>query len=301
MLSEEQTNTNDSATVGNDSKVVVDMAPIKEMVYNHYSIKPFENPSLSDIEKYDDQEKTTCPKCNRNRKYYCCDCCVSLIDNPPTIDKLPLHCVILQHKLERKSKSTAIQAKIVSNDNVDLYEFPNIPSEINKENAILLYPSKNAINLKDLKQSPNINLDKLKYVVFIDSTWKQAKQIYRDDRVSELPCAIISNADTLFWRFQNEGQKFLATIEAIFYFYREYASQVLNEDWNEKLKNLLYYYIHQYCLIQEQYIVKHPNWKFTHRKLDNDAYIKYDLIKGSNSTTDNNKSEEEPPLKKIKE
>ncbi|EFC44237.1 hypothetical protein NAEGRDRAFT_39279 [Naegleria gruberi] len=296
------------------------------MVYSHFKISPFTNPTLSHIAKYDDKPKTPCPHCTKNRKYFCYDCCTPMIENPPTISKLPLHCVIIQHKQERKGKSTAIHAKVVAHSSADLYEFPDIPSFLTPQNCVLVYPSKTARLVSQLfkkptddnnttttsssstssETAPTINVSTLKYAVFIDSTWPQAKQIYRNEFVKSLPCVIIEEKETLFWRYQREGQKFLSTIEAIFYFYREYL-QALNEYGDEEtkqstpsdvpLENLLYYYIHQYCLIQSYY-AKDLNKKITTKKADNQNYIKYDLM---GVADENNSSNLEPPLKKLKE
>ncbi|KAF0981646.1 hypothetical protein FDP41_012303 [Naegleria fowleri] len=301
----------------------INNSPLLQMVYQHFHIPPFTNPPISHIASFDSRPKEPCPKCKKNRKYYCYDCCVPIIDQAPTISKLPLHCIIIQHKLERKTKSTASQAKVVAHSSVDLYEFPDVPSFITPNNSILVFPSKNAKPVRDLfklssnsasssnttESCPIINTSDLKYAVFIDSTWGQAKQIYRNELIHRLPCVVIEEKETLFWRYQKEGQKFLSTIEAIYYFYKEFVQAMMNEasllshgdsgkeSYEENLENLLYYYVHQYCLIQEYY-AKDPSKKITTKKTDNDKYIKYELFQNSNPPESSIK---EPPQKKLKE
>ncbi|KAG2387683.1 hypothetical protein C9374_001277 [Naegleria lovaniensis] len=324
-----QETTQTSSQHTNDENI--NNSPLLQMVYQHFHIPPFTNPPISHIASFDSLPKVPCPKCQKNRKYYCYDCCIPLIDHPPTISKLPLHCIIIQHKLERKTKSTAVQAKVVAHSSADLYEFPDIPSFITPSNSILVFPSKNAKQVRDLFKSSShnaissshntissshnnaqssshnnaqssshhnnendINTSSLKYAVFIDSTWGQAKQIYRNELINRLPCVIIEEKETLFWRYQKEGQKFLSTIEAIYYFYKELV-QAMNETlskpmindeykYSENLENFLYYYIHQYCLIQEYY-AKDPTRKITTKKTDNDKYIKYELFQSKNASS----------------
>lgn len=55
-----------------------------------------------------------------------------------------------------------------------------------------------------------------KRAVFIDSTWKQCRGIYRDQRISSIKSCIIQNRKTKFWRHQKGAPDwYLATIEAI--------------------------------------------------------------------------------------
>lgn len=61
-----------------------------------------------------------------------------------------------------------------------------------------------------------------KRAVFIDSTWKQCRGIYRDPRISSIKSCIIQNRKTKFWRHQKGAPDwYLATIEAIHQFLLE--------------------------------------------------------------------------------
>ncbi|XP_018329283.1 DTW domain-containing protein 1 [Agrilus planipennis] len=59
----------------------------------------------------------------------------------------------------------------------------------------------------------------VKTVVFIDSTWSQSKGIYKDERIKSLPCVVLQNRVSQFWRHQKGSPRwYLATIEAVHQF-----------------------------------------------------------------------------------
>lgn len=61
-----------------------------------------------------------------------------------------------------------------------------------------------------------------KKAVFIDSTWKQCRSIYRDPRINAIKTCIIQNRITKFWRVQKGAPNwYLSTIEAIHQFLLE--------------------------------------------------------------------------------
>lgn len=76
----------------------------------------------------------------------------------------------------------------------------------------------------DEETNVKYTLDNLpfKRVVFIDSTWKQCRGIYKDPRINSLRSCIIQNRITKFWRKQKGSPNwYLATIEAIHQFLLE--------------------------------------------------------------------------------
>lgn len=61
-----------------------------------------------------------------------------------------------------------------------------------------------------------------KRAVFIDSTWKQCRSIYKDPRINSIKSCVIQNRITKFWRHQKGAPDwYLATIEAIHQFLLE--------------------------------------------------------------------------------
>jgi len=82
-----------------------------------------------------------------------------------------------------------------------------------------------------------------------------------------LPCVKIDEQKTLFWRYQDVGEECLATIEAIYYFYKEFVTKQ-SGSYDGECDDLLYYYSFMYNLIQDRY--KTQNKKF--KRIEN--YIK---------------------------
>lgn len=58
--------------------------------------------------------------------------------------------------------------------------------------------------------------------VFIDSTWNQSRGIYKDPKVGGLPCVVLQNRLSQFWRHQKGSPRwYLSTVEAIHQFVLE--------------------------------------------------------------------------------
>lgn len=212
-----------------------------------------DTPRLSSlkISSHDPLDKLTtrqhCPKCNASRKYFCYDCFLPLGDVPVPKLELPIICDILYYAGELKSKSTAVHAKILAPDHVNFIEYPENLPDWNPEETVLLYPSPDAVSAKDL------DFSKIKRVVFVDSQWHATHRILRDERVQELKHVKIMNYKTFFWRWQHEGEDCLATIEAIYYFYKEYQ-EGLKKKYDGEYDDLLYYFAFFHKMIQDRCI-----------------------------------------------
>lgn len=72
--------------------------------------------------------------------------------------------------------------------------------------------------------------------------------------VTDLRRVAIMNYNTQFWRCQ-EGlpTTFLSTIEAIYYFVREYHEEVLSSPYMNEYDNLLFFFLYFYRKIREKY------------------------------------------------
>lgn len=202
--------------------------------------------SLASFEPLKNAKRGPCPSCEKNRRWFCYLC------YQPTMPRellphvvLPVPVDVLQHPGETKGKSTAIHAKILASDQVTIYQYPTVP-DYPKDEVVILYPSEEATMMSE------VDLSSFKRVVFIDSTWSQSKRIARDPKVASLRRVMIPNHRTAFWRYQQHGPEFLATIEAIYYTLVEIAKS-RDGTYNGSLDNLLYFYAHQYFHIQEEY------------------------------------------------
>ncbi|KAF2071112.1 hypothetical protein CYY_007577 [Polysphondylium violaceum] len=217
---------------------------------------------LASFDHMSDLARANCSKCSKKRKYFCYDCCLPLGDPSKTPKlKLPLSVDVLHYPTELISKSTAIHSRVLARDDVEFKEFPNVP-EYNAEETILLFPSEDSCFVKD------IDCSKIKKVVFIESQWHNTKKILAHPNLKNVRCVKIDLQKTMFWRYQHHGENFLATIEAIYYFFKEYQQAISNGAYNGEYDNLLYYYTFFYNLIQSSY--KHSNKDFKRK----DNYIK---------------------------
>ncbi|CAH3025969.1 unnamed protein product [Porites evermanni] len=229
-------------------------------------LSPFASLKISSHEILRGLERRPCPKCHASRKYYCYVCYVTVgVDRRliPTVH-LPIKVDIIKHQGELVGKSTATHARILAPEDVTIHNYPAVPEFQEKEQVILVFPSEDAVSLKmigqDLDQQAKELSDPNKTalfdrVVFIDSTWQQCHQIITDKKLDGLRRVKLESAVTHFWRPQrNKPDTCLATIEAIYYFFKEYEQHVLKREYDGKFDNLLYFFAFQYNLIQEEQI-----------------------------------------------
>ncbi|KAH9601453.1 DTW protein [Trypanosoma melophagium] len=218
------------------------------------------------------QGRNPCPKCGKRRQYYCYDCLtvVHPESHPPPLS-LPLNVYVILHPGELRGKSTSLAASTISSD-LHILEYPEVPADLEPESTLVLYPSSQSTELGDIK-----DLNCFKNVIFIDSTWQQSKAIARDERVHKFKHVRIKSQTSLFWRFQNNDPSYLATVEAIYYFLREFITHKNQRSEGEgapfyhgEVDDLLFYFINQYIAVQQRYT--HDSTKqYTTRHFD--SYI----------------------------
>lgn len=203
----------------------------------------------------DVKDRRPCPKCGKNRMYYCYDCLVPAhAETHPKPLSLPIQVNVIYHPGEHRSKSTSLAAATISPD-IKVFMYPQIP-EVDPAKTLLLYPSPQSSSLNEME-----DLHTFEHIVFVDSTWQQSKGISKDERVLKFRHVRIPEQVSLFWRFQNKDPSYLATVEAIYFFLREFITQMNkskkeNEGkplYNGEVDDLLLYYINQYIRIQESY------------------------------------------------
>ena len=208
---------------------------------------------VSVLEEAAVKERGACKKCGRRRQYYCYDCYVPTVERAcPRDVKLPVKVKVLLHHEERKGKATSVHAGVLSSD-VELLVHPNLPTDTDPDTTLLVYPSSEAKTLDEMAAEGT--LDNVKTLVFVDSTWKQSRGICRDEKVRTIGRHVqLNEYRTMFWRFQTTGdERFLATIEAIYYLLRDLHIAKGNV-YTGQYDDLLYYYVHQYAVIQSRYI-----------------------------------------------
>jgi hypothetical protein len=263
-----------------------------------------------------------CPKCGKSRKYFCYTCYVPIAELEALLPvvKLPIKIDIIKHKHEIDGKSTAGHAAVLAPCDVSIYTYPDIP-DYSGENVVLIFPSQNAMSISQLvrkenhdhfTKSNNVPLEELPRgfnrstlmttalkscdsisvnsltdlpvtrAIFIDSTWNQSKGIYKDEKIRKIPCVVIQNRVSQFWRHQKGSPRwYLATIEAIHQFFIElhlhcwgldpkykgihncFTEMALSEceslyrkdakSYNGQYDDLLYFFKHMYDLIHAYY------------------------------------------------
>ncbi|XP_061819905.1 tRNA-uridine aminocarboxypropyltransferase 1 [Nerophis lumbriciformis] len=92
----------------------------------------------------------------------------------------------------------------------------------------------------------------LQRVVFIDSTWNQTNKISTDERLQDLLQVELKTRKTCFWRSQKgKPDTYLATIEAIYYFLKDFHEQCLAQDYNGEYDNLLFFYSYLHSVVNK--------------------------------------------------
>ncbi|KAJ3018382.1 DTW domain-containing protein 1 [Thoreauomyces humboldtii] len=246
---------------------------------------PFRDFTISDdsaITHLHDQPRVQCPSCSKARKLFCPACGIPLGHVPPKVS-LPIDVIIVRDPRETEAKSTSVHAQILAKDNVavkveNIVRLPggkqreevSVAHYHDPERVLLLFPSDDALPLAEIP-----DLSRFDRLVVLDGTWRQGRAMAGS--IASLPFqhVKIATRTTLFWRYQPFGDHCLSTIEAIYWFFRDYhAAACKDEVYDGRYDDLLWYFRMQWRLIQDSYR-NNPEKTFTDRKLDAKAYIRY--------------------------
>ncbi|CAN9506684.1 unnamed protein product [Ophioblennius macclurei] len=230
------------------------------------------------LEEAQEKGRLKCSKCGGSRMFFCYTCCSLVGVSPQEVPsiKLPVKIDIIKHPHETDGKSTAIHAKILAAGDVTIYTYPCIP-EFEKDKVVLVFPGPRAVSVQDMLQclrnrsrdsfcerrakrlkteelqgaenpesgasSSQSKVYPLQRVVFIDSTWNQTNKISTDERLQDLLQVELKTRKTCFWRRQKgKPDTYLATIEAIYYFLKDFHEHCLQEEYGGEYDNLLFFY-----------------------------------------------------------
>ena len=132
--------------------------------------------------------------------------------------ELPVAIDIIKDIREHDGKSTAVHAKVIAKDFVTIYDHPKqkIPDYSKSEaKTFLVFPDDSAISINEA--FPIGKSYEKSRIIFIDATWKQARQLAKSPFLSYLPRIKLSlQTQTLYWRYQTgESDSNLATIEVL--------------------------------------------------------------------------------------
>ncbi|MFT7816510.1 DTW domain-containing protein 1 [Arapaima gigas] len=243
--------------------------------------------SHAPLERAQSAGRLKCPKCGGSRMFYCYTCfsLVGVSQQEIPLVKLPIKIDIIKHPNETDGKSTAVHAKLIAPEDVTVYTYPCIPEyDSDRQNVVLVFPGPESVTVKEMAKQlielPEKGLSDptdapcpkkprregepeeekctesqqeicaLQRVVFIDSTWNQTNKIITDERLQALLQVELKTRKTCFWRHQRGSpDTYLATIEAIYYFLKDYHMQYLSEEYRGEYDNLLYFFVYLHKLI----------------------------------------------------
>jgi len=210
------------------------------------------------LERFRDKtHDRTCPQCqkaNQNNRVYCYHCLVPVglpAENVLPRVKLPIKLDVLRHPKELKTKSTALHSQVLcGSEDVRTVELPQVDqlTDVDPETTLLLYPSATANSMDEIE-----NLEAITRVVVVDSTWQQANAVLRSDFCKKLKRHVkLGNShSTSFWRHQTKGEDHLATIEAIYFFFRERYEALNKGEYDGRYDNLLYIFSGMLRIVEE--------------------------------------------------
>jgi len=225
---------------------------------------------LASHEHLGDVQRSECPQCKQKRKYFCYSCGIALGDArlTPRV-QLPVRLHIVYHASECDGKATSTHARVLcGDDQVTHSTYPDVPA-FDAACDVVLFPSDDAVLLDELSDAA---FAAIRRVVVLDCQWHVVKKLEKHASIAALRRVRIRSYSTTFWRYQNVGPECLATIEAIYYFYREHGTRALAGKYDGRYDNLLYFYKFFYELIQHNY--KTQNKPFTKRHVAD--YVRHD-------------------------
>ncbi|KAJ1955883.1 hypothetical protein EC988_001641 [Linderina pennispora] len=211
--------------------------------------------------------RQVCDGCGRRMKFFCYYCYKPVADiagKVPQI-RLPFKLTVLKHPGENDGKSTALHAKVIAPEDVQVTIYSeDVLSEIDTERTVLLFPGPDATDISE------VDLASYDHAIVIDGTWQQARGMVRkDSKLHKIPKVTIKPRKTRFWRFQKYDESYLATIEAIYFLYRDSRGEAYEGEYDA----LMYFYKYFYDLIQNDYAAN-THKTFTHRHQE--GYISYE-------------------------
>lgn len=207
--------------------------------------------------------------CGTSRSFYCCECCTICIPEEslpvPILEgkfRLPFDVDVILDEKERRTSSTGIQLMCLFNalesrrellglakaeTSSTLYDlehrpFPDYSSE--EEGAYVLFPDKDSVPISSVSPSKLVVLD-MKWSRTCTKDHPNLKRL----RKVHLSCP---PTESRFWRWHNEPQGMLSTIEAIFFAAMEVTRD--NPMWTQGERDNL---IHMFWLFALQRSVIH--------------------------------------------
>ncbi|KAJ2159436.1 hypothetical protein GGF46_003035 [Coemansia sp. RSA 552] len=215
------------------------------------------------------KERVACAACGKKVKFFCYYCCaaVSGLEGRVPCIQLPFKLDVVKHVKELDGKSTALHAKIIAPDDVEIITYSTgCLDSVDAQRTALLFPGPDAV---DIASMDSTRFDR---VVVIDGTWSQAKGMVRDSsQLQQMQKVTIKPRQTRFWRYQSLDRSYLATIEAIYFLYRDSVGDKYDGEYDA----LMFFYKYFYDYIQSEYAAT-PGRQFTRKHQQ--GYIAYETV-----------------------
>ncbi|KAJ2755669.1 hypothetical protein GGI19_001463 [Coemansia pectinata] len=219
-------------------------------------------------------ERMVCVECGKKVRFFCYQCLrpVSALEGKIPQIRLPFKLDVVKHEGEKDGKSTALHAKVMAPEDVEIIAYSaNCLDDVDVERTALLFPGPDATNIADMDPA---SFDK---VIVIDGTWRQAKgMLHHCQKLRQMRKVTVNPRRTKFWRYQNFDDSYMATIEAIYFLYRDSVSSGYNGEYDA----LMYFFKYFYDFIQSEYAAR-PEKSF-HNKHQK-GYIAYETAVPSTS------------------
>lgn len=160
--------------------------------------------------------RIVCPSCKRKVHVYCPMCVRFVLPEGVTLPEVPLpvNIDIVHHPQESKRKCTSIHGCMLSPKHIRMHEFPDEVPVYDPATTVFLFPKEDSPYIDEL--SPEV-ASKIKTIVCCESTWQKAGSVVNHPNLKALPCVRLRNRESTFWRYQELGNQFLATLEAMYY------------------------------------------------------------------------------------
>jgi DTW domain-containing protein YfiP len=177
-----------------------------------------------------------------NNRLYCYHCLLPLdgVRLPALERPLPLELVVIRDPSEKRSKSSALHAHVIARGTTTL-ELPLDPLvKFDPATACVVFPSDTSFPVADLP-----NLSEIRTVIVLDSSWANSRRLSALPQLIGINRVQLRTQTTFFWRYQRVPDSYLATIEAIYYFFVEHH-KALHLDYDGGYDNLLSIYCAQF-------------------------------------------------------
>ncbi|XP_060734471.1 tRNA-uridine aminocarboxypropyltransferase 1 isoform X2 [Tachysurus vachellii] len=201
-----------------------------------------------------------CSTCGSSRLLYCYTCCCLVGLNPQLIPNIKVVLVFpgpnsmtVQEMVDYIRKNRRKRGAEKSAEERDTKK-PKLEetSDSSQSHSHTHSHTHSGTQMSQNTQQTEDHMCQVQRVIFIDSTWNQTTKIISDERLQDFPRVELKSRKTCFWRHQRGSpDSYLATIEAIYYFLKDFHIHCLQREYRGEYDNLLFFYTFLHKLIRK--------------------------------------------------